>query len=220
MFVFNEIKSFFSPKPLPPNERWEKMSANCKRDLTIKKVALDALKCLSVGSGIISFAVPFLALSLHSGGLFLAVGAAVVAVCGVAAAILGIRKAEDLQKYFDWTDYSDKFTIMQDCNRITQSSLKVLADIPQSCTSRISNLRKYGVLSSENGKRMQDIFTRYVQLRKDCKKYSYEHPDLAKSHAEDVRLKEYNGLKKQLDDVKKEWKQFQQDVTPDLPTFA
>ncbi len=203
-FIVDKIKAVFATKELTPDERWKKLSQRCSRDITIKKIAAEALKYLSIGSSLVCATVPFMVLSLATGGLGLVLGAGIIAVAGVSASILGIFKSEELKKYFDFTDYSSQTTVRDDILKIKQRSLSELAFHLNSPVYRIDNLRRYGVISSKSADRMQLIFLNYIKFRDNCKNLAYEN---LSNDSEKARLKE----------IKQEWKQFQSTIDNDLP---
>jgi hypothetical protein len=217
----DKIRSLVKPQVLSPVERWQKKSKSCGFDLKIKEAALVALKAVSVGTGLTSLVVPTLALALPTGGLSLAIGSAIIAVAGVSASILGVYKTEKLRKYFDWTDYSDKATVKQDIERITNLDLEALANQSDSPVHRIKNLTKYGILSSKQASRMKGIFKSFVEARKYCQKLSYDNPRMFKAqNLQDPAFMAYNRGKEKLEAINKTWMQFQHDVSSDLPSIV
>jgi hypothetical protein len=220
--------SLFSPnKPLSPVERWEKMSATSPRDNSIKSVALEVLhKGSWVGVGA-SIVVPLIWLHIGTGGLSLAIGAVALGVFGLLSSKLGISQSSRLKNKWDWTDYSDKTTMLTDCERITKLSLSQLNSTPASPLLRLDNMRKYGVISSGSAGKLQNIFDRYINTKKIANQLAFANPAFKSVHDDfpvlsNVQKKlyvNYREAKENLKMIKTEWKGLQNDLLVDLSTF-
>jgi hypothetical protein len=187
----------------------------------VAKTAIQVLKGISVGVGIGCLIVPFVAVALGTGGLGIALGVAAIAVAGVAAAILGFMKLEERRKSLDFTDYSDKSTVMKDIDRITQLPLQVLADTPNSPIYRIDKLCKYGVIGSKSAKRMHAIFDSYKDANQLLDKYVYDNPHVYNKidNLTGPATQAYKKARQRLDQANIDWIQFQKDILRDVPQF-
>jgi hypothetical protein len=171
-----------------------------------------------LGGRVACLAVPCFALAAPTCGLSLIVGSVVIAVTGIGASVFGVYKSLKLKKYVDWTDYSDKMTVFQDIDRLSNLNLRILAEHSQSPIYRIKNLRKYGIISTKSAKRMQDIFSRYVEARKVAEQLKYNHLQLCNPEIANIDSSAFNKVKKELDNIKLEWSQFQKELLCDLPS--
>ena len=217
----DKIRAFFKPKELTPDERWKKESKHCRLANKVTNTAIHVIKATLVGVGIASLVVPAIAIAIGTGGLGIAIGAAVIAVAGVAAAILGFLKLEDVRKSLDFTDYSDKSTVIKDINRITQLPLQVLSEAPNSPVYRIKQLCKWGVIGSKSAARMQAIYKSYKDAHQLVQKYVYDHPHVQNiDNLTGPSVAAYKKAKERLDKANVEWVQFQQDVLKDVPKFG
>jgi hypothetical protein len=224
MNLVTYIKSLFDTTPLDPTKRYETKSQACPRDLKIKKVAVNTCYGAGIGGAITSAIVPMMAINIVSMGLGTAVGAAAAGVFGGAASLWTMKQSEKLEKYFDWTDYSDRSQVMKDTMALKNVKLKVLLKVPSSPAYRINNLKRYGVLSKDFAERMQNIVTRFQKVDRTITSINYEFPLVTQrpsdNEAEQRIATAFEKAKEEKRKIKEEWNRFQKEVSADLPNFS
>lgn len=216
------IKGMFESKPLSPTQRYEKESQKSPRDLAIKRFAVDTFYNGSLATLATSIVAPLIVVNFATGGAMLAITAAAAGVFGVATSIWGMGKSNELNKEWDWTDYSNKVNVEKDSIAITNLDLNVLVKNSSSPVHRISNLKRYGVLSDESAKTMQSIVDRYLKIKQIITDLDYQYPlitrtnDQSNPSVQKISLA-FQNAKLELKSIKTEWKSFQQAVKSDLP---